>query len=618
MLIARQAGDWLLPGLAHGLRHPPLHVPLRLQADAPVDLTPLRERVDAWVVDPHPPAPAPAAQLATPHGAGTPGRLLHLLHDTCQALLREQGIAVFGPCAVLRRAAGDDGRAGDWLLALPSVDRVATLAALDWVLEGANLLFGQAPATPEALVAWEGRLADLRGRLRLRGQAGINPIRFAEAGYRLDLPMTPIAPGITMVGLGRASRWLNSSLTDATPGLGVSLARRKDTSAALLRHGGLPLPPHRRADSADAAVEVARALGYPVVVKPADRDQGQGVFAHLTDDEQVRRAHDAARQVSNNILVERFVFGDDYRLGIAFGRVVQVLHRRAAHVSGDGRSSIAELVAAVQQQPDQLRAFRRTGRWRVELDAEALELLSEQSLRPDAVLAVGRVALLRRKANVSSGGVHRLVPLAEVHPDNVAMALRAAALLRLDMAGVDFISPDIALPWHANGGAICEINAQPQFGARDTPELHALLLRELVGDVEVPVHVLLLDGEDPAPTAEALAAMATELGCNAWSGPGQGWVDGRQVGFACRHSIDAAWTVLMDRGTAGALLVLLAQDVLRQGLPVGRLHSLRVALDADGRQARTPLLRQALAVAAPHALRVLAWQDPSAGAAASP
>ena len=77
----------------------------------------------------------------------------------------------------------------------------------------------------------------------------------------------------------------------------------------------------------------------------------------------------------------------------------------------------------------------------------------------------------------------------DVHPDNLELCVEAAMSMRLTMAGVDFISEDISVPWHQNGAVVCEVNAQPQLGITH-PEIYADVLKSYVNsfpDVEIIV-----------------------------------------------------------------------------------------------------------------------------------
>ena len=72
--------------------------------------------------------------------------------------------------------------------------------------------------------------------------------------------------------------------------------------------------------------------------------------------------------------------------------------------------------------------------------------------------------------NMSTGGIS-IDRTFDAHPDNVEIAEEAARLIGLDVAGIDFICPDIASPVRETGGAICEVNAAPGFRMHTHPTI---------------------------------------------------------------------------------------------------------------------------------------------------
>lgn len=295
------------------------------------------------------------------------------------------------------------------------------------------------------------------------------------------------------LGWGRRSRLLDSTFTDQTSVVGAMLARDKLACSATLREAGLPVPHQRRVRSADEAVRAAENLGYPVVVKPADQDGGRGVRAGLEAPEAVRRAYEAASALSQTVLVEEFLAGQDYRLQVFRDQVFWVVHRRPASVVGDGARCIRDLI----EQTNHIRALAKDSGYQtdpqieqgfssISIDDEVIDWLARQGLSSHSVPPAGATVRLRGAANVALGGTRRAV-LHEAHPDNLALAIKAASVLRLDLAGVDLIVPDIRRSWKEAGGGICEVNAQPQL----SEHLPSLLLPKLVaGHGRIPTIVL--------------------------------------------------------------------------------------------------------------------------------
>ena len=74
--------------------------------------------------------------------------------------------------------------------------------------------------------------------------------------------------------------------------------------------------------------------------------------------------------------------------------------------------------------------------------------------------------------NMSTGGIS-IDRTFEAHPENVEIAEEAARMVGLDIAGIDFICPDITEPVRETGGAICEVNAAPGLPDAHPPDRSA-------------------------------------------------------------------------------------------------------------------------------------------------
>lgn len=293
------------------------------------------------------------------------------------------------------------------------------------------------------------------------GGLGPNTLRFIEAGLRRGMPFD-VLPSFVQIGWGTNAERVDLGVTGRTGWIAMGTAKNKHTANQTLALAGLPVPRAIAVRNVEQAQRAADELGWPVVIKPLDQDGAVGVVPGVSDSTRLRRAFAEADRVSpGNVLVEQHCAGDDYRLLVAGGRVLQAVRRISAEVIGDGVRTVGQLV-------DQVNADPRRGTQRYSLlralvlDAKALELLAEQGFGPDSVPPRGQSVQLSRTANISAGGTAEDVT-GSAHPDNIGLAERAARIIGLDIAGVDFLCPDISRSWREVGGAICEVNGQPGF-----------------------------------------------------------------------------------------------------------------------------------------------------------
>lgn len=318
--------------------------------------------------------------------------------------------------------------------------------------------------------------------------AGKSTIPVLRAAHQLGIPFMHLGLGIYQIGWGSRARKLDRSTTDLDSSIGSKLSWSKAITADMLRTAGLPAPDHHLVRTERDALLAATRLGFPVVVKPSDRERGEGVSVDINDPEALRRTFSEARQLSRagQVIVERQVPGVCHRLFIAQGRLLYAVKRLPMSVLADGVRSVNQLVNDELEvegaKPSWLRSKLKP------IDELARAALARAGYAPETVVPAGVLVPLRRIETTELGGVDEDVS-AVVDPENLAVAVAATALFSLRVAGIDIISPDISRPWHENGAIINEVNFAPLLGGGEISRLHIpdYLARFIEGDGRIPV-----------------------------------------------------------------------------------------------------------------------------------
>jgi len=576
-----------LGGCGFGVPQSLLRGTVAVHVPAGLDLGPLQRWMEDALLAPLPdPGPKAGAARALAHGA---------MHWAL-ALQRRSGIPLASTIFLER----SDTRTADGVVqevfsvALPSAHAQASRIALAWVQRAvrgalADHVLGAVLANDLEAAAKE---------LARFAESDQNRVYVVQHALDSGIPVHALVRGVHRLGTGRFARFLKSSITDRTPNIGVQLARDKMATAEVLAQAGLPAPEHQRAPDAGEAVRIARRMGYPVVVKPADLDQGLGVHADLRDDESVAKAFEAARALSERILVERHFEGTGHRLTVFEGRVVKATRKLPGGVTGDGRRTVEALVQAAREEA--MGDARRTHRVLLALDEEALGMLAQQGLGPASVLEEGRFVSLRRRNNAIAGGSTTTLDLASVHPDNLRLAVRAAQALRLDWAGIDLLIADIGRSWLESGALVCEVNAQPQMGTADTPTIYQELLAEMVPDGgRIPIHLALCAGVAIAP-ADAIAEVQQREPCSLVAHAGGLWMDGTRIARGFGSGFDALRAALELPEAREILCAMTAEEVVRLGLPIDRIDRLTIVGTPDDADAGRGMLERAVAILGGH------------------
>jgi len=420
------------------------------------------------------------------------------------------------------------------------------------------------------------RLANNLADLQKTSPQGSNIPFFVKAAFEMGIPFQELPSAVIQYGHGSRAHWLFSSFTENTPFLSAQIARNKMISGMLLRQAGMPVSESKMATNPDRAMRAAEQLGYPVVVKPSDLDAGQGVSAGLLSPEEVTRAFNAAQKLSRNILVEKHFEGKDYRVTVFQDEVIWAVERVPGGVTGDGKHTIRELLEKINADPNRGEG-KHAKLQRLMWNDEAITLLEQAGLNASSVPEKGRFIRLRRTANVASGGTPVGV-FDKIHSDNKRLAIRAAQALRLDLAGIDILMPDIGRSWLETGAIICEVNACPSLGTVSKGNLFSVILRKMIpGNGRIPIALIVGD----QPSSSLMSDLEGELlkqgmstGCHDTKNVR---VNGAVIKDGFVELFDAGKMLSVDTTVNAILLSLNNDSVLQTGLPFARFDLLVLA-----------------------------------------
>jgi cyanophycin synthetase len=411
-----------------------------------------------------------------------------------------------------------------------------------------------------------------------------------EAAGR-DIPFIRLnEASLVQLGQGRYQQRIRATMTSVTSALAVDIAGDKKMTNQLLAAAGLPVPRSEVVRAEDHAVTAAKRIGFPVVTKPLDGNHGRGVGLELTTERAVRTGFRRALKESRSgrVVVESFVTGNDYRMLVIGGQMVAIAERVPAHVVGDGRRTVAQLVDKTNQDPRRGIGHEKV-LTRIKVDEAAEELVKKQGFALDAVPPKGERVLLAATGNMSTGGIS-IDRTWEAHEDNVEIAEEAARVVGLDVAGIDFLAPDISQPVRETGGAIVEVNAAPGFRMHTHPtEGEPQYVAKHVVDLLFPpgtparIPIVAVTGSNGKTTTTRMIAhifrgMGRQVGVTSTDGI---YIDERLVKRVDASGPKSAQMVLQNPRVDMAVFEVARGGILREGLGYGR-NDVGVVLNVTG------------------------------------
>ena len=266
---------------------------------------------------------------------------------------------------------------------------------------------------------------------------------------------------LCQLGYGANQKRIQATVTSQTSSIAVEIACDKEDTKFLLEQAEVPIPKGEIVRTEAGLREAVDYVKFPLVVKPVSGNHGRGITTNINNWEDALIAFEAAKKVSRSVIVEKYVVGEDYRLLVINYKLVAAAKRTAAHVVGDGKSTIKQLIDKVNADPRRGYGHEKV-LTQIDINDLTLGILEEKGLSIDSVIPKGEFLKLKDTANLSTGGTAEDVTDI-VHPYNIFMAERISKIIGLDICGIDIMTTDIGQPLPDTGGAVLEVNAGPGF-----------------------------------------------------------------------------------------------------------------------------------------------------------
>tara|TARA_R100000935_G_scaffold26712_1_gene46698 strand:+ start:213 stop:2831 length:2619 start_codon:yes stop_codon:yes gene_type:complete len=284
---------------------------------------------------------------------------------------------------------------------------------------------------------------------------------------------------LCQLGYGANQKRIQATVTCHTSNIGVDIAGDKVETKYLLEQAEIPVAKGEILREDTEVEKIINYLGFPLVIKPINGNHGRGVTININTYKEALLGFNTAKKISYKVLIEKQITGEDYRLLVINNKLVAASRRSPAHVIGNGKNTIKELINEVNQDPRRGYGHEKMLTL-ITIDNVTKGLIASEGYTLKTVLKNGERLILKDTANLSTGGTAEDVTDV-VHPANLFMAERISKIIDLDICGIDIITTDISKPLSETNGAVIEVNAGPGF------RMHLAPTKGLPRNVAAPV-----------------------------------------------------------------------------------------------------------------------------------
>ncbi|WP_455790670.1 cyanophycin synthetase [Clostridium butyricum] len=421
-------------------------------------------------------------------------------------------------------------------------------------------------------INFNGRLQEIKQTLQ-RETIGPSTRSICDAAKNYGLPVTELGKsGIYQIGYGKQGRIIEAAISNKTNCVGVDISCDKFLTKQLLDIQNIPVAEGRKVFNIIGLLREAEFIGYPVVIKPQYGNKGKGVMLNLKNEKELIKAYTSLLKITKDIIIEKYVKGNDYRICVVDYKVVAASLRVVPFVIGDGKSNIKALINILNNDPLRGQDHEKP-LTTIKFDKELCNCLYRQNMSLDYIPNKGEKVILRENANLSTGGI-AVDCTDDVCDENIDYCIRAAKTLGLDICGVDICTEDISIPIDKQNGIVMEVNAAPGIRMHHFPsqgkkrDVGKAIVDMLYEGRPSNIPVISVTGTNGKTTITRMIGHVLKMmGMNT----GITSTDGIYINDKCIHKGDdsgfnSAKTLLLNRDVEAVVLETARGGLVRRGL----------------------------------------------------
>lgn len=302
------------------------------------------------------------------------------------------------------------------------------------------------------------KMREIRERVRLGPSTG----SIVEEAVARDIPWIRLGTNsLVQLGYGVNQMRFQATITCKTSSIAVDIACNKEQTKKMLDAASIPVANGGICVDEEDLEAVVKKIGYPIVLKPLDGNHGKGASINVKTWEDAVEGLAYAKKYSHRVIVEKFITGYDFRVLIIDNKLVAAAKREPAHVKGDGKQTIQQLIEETNRDPRRGYGHENV-LTEIDVDRDTTDLLEKLGYTLETVPRKDEVVYLKSTANLSTGGTS--VDITDMmHPENIFLCERISRVIGLDICGVDIMAENLTQPLKETGGCILEVNAAPGF-----------------------------------------------------------------------------------------------------------------------------------------------------------
>lgn len=387
------------------------------------------------------------------------------------------------------------------------------------------------------------------------------------------LPITKLGDsGFYQIGYGKQGKIIEATISEKTSCISVDISCDKLLTKQLLENQNIPVASGEKVHNIIDLLKYAENIKYPVVLKPQYGNKGKGIHLNIKNENELIKSYNNIKEKFKDILIEKYIKGNDYRVCVINYKVVAVSLRIPAFVIGNGVDTITKLIESINTNPLRGEDHEKP-LTKIKIDDQLITYLNNRDLSLSYVPKENEKVFLRQNANISTGGI-AIDCTDEICEENINYCINAAKALGLDICGIDICTENIGEDIAKTNGVVMEINAAPGIRMHHFPfkgverNVGKAIVNMMYNENPKNIPVISVTGTNGKTTTTRLINhVLSQMGYNV----GMTSTEGIYINNKCIHRGDdsgfnSAKTILLNKDVDVAVLETARGGLIRKGL----------------------------------------------------
>lgn len=419
---------------------------------------------------------------------------------------------------------------------------------------------------------FEHRIELLNEVLR-KEEIGPSTNAICKSAKEYNMPITQLGDsGFYQIGYGKMGRIIEATIGDKTSCVGADISCDKLLTKKLLTNQNIPIADGEKVFNIIGLLKAGEKIGYPVVLKPQYGSKGRGICLDIRNEKELLKCYNNMKRIYSDILIEKYIEGNDYRVCVVDYKVVAVSLRVPPFVIGNGKDNLKKLIQDVNNNPLRGEDHEKP-LTKIKIDDELISCINKKGLSLISIPLNGEKIILRDNANISTGGI-AIDCTDDICEENIRYCINAAKAIGLDICGIDICVNDIRKDLVKNNGVIMEVNAAPGIRMHHFPcegkkrDVGKAIIEMLYKGKPKNIPIVSVTGTNgKTTTTRMISYILSKMGhC-----VGMTSTDGIYLNNECIHKGDdsgfnSAKTVLFNKDVDVAVLETARGGLIRKGL----------------------------------------------------